>query len=202
MVRWCICGAPGSSRPTGRCNTIAAMQNPAVGADSISARGLVNTSSVTACAVPPSPRGRFLRDVEDAVPYESAIFHRSKIVTPQYAAVKGRRIAAALPRLDEQRTRQYLPLPREQKGCSFLRTGVVPRRGQTLCPLLGVFFCFVFLHGQENEGPSGKDIFLHEQKEMAHSWRAGQCPAPTRGMAKTGPLSVGFADSLRLRSQS
>ena len=67
---------------------------------------------------------------------------------------------AALPRSDEQRTRQYLPLPREQKGCSFLRTGEVPRRGQTLCPLLGVFFCFVFLHGQENEGLSGEDILL------------------------------------------
>ena len=84
-------------------------------------------------------------------PLRTTIFSRSKIVTPQYAAVKGRCIAAAAPRSDAHRTGQYLPLPREQKGCSFLRTGVVPRRGQTLCPLLGVFFCFVFLHGQENE---------------------------------------------------
>ena len=85
---------------------------------------------------------------------------------------------AALPRLDERRGRQYLPLPREQEGCSFVGTGVVPRRGQTLCPLLGVFFCFVFLHGQENEGLSGEDIFLRERKGMALLRRAGRVSGP------------------------
>ena len=74
---------------------------------------------------------------------------------------------AALPRLDERRGRQYLPLPREQEGCSFLRTGVVPRRGQTLCPLLGVFFCFVFLHGQENEGQHKKVLNLRREQAPA-----------------------------------
>ena len=81
-------------------------------------------------------------------PLRTTIFSCSKIVTPQYAAVKGRCIAAAAWQLDERRGRQYLPLPREQKSCSFLRTGVVPRRGQTLCPPFGVLFLLPLLFAQ------------------------------------------------------
>ncbi len=52
-------------------------------------------------------------------------------------------------------TRQSLPLPCEQKSCTLVGTGGF-QRGTNIVSPFGVFFCFVFLHEQENEGPPGE----------------------------------------------
>ena len=93
-------------------------------------------------------------------------------MTPQYAAP---RAAAAM---RQQKSPLRTAPGSKTRGCAIgsctlLGTGGFHKGDTTVVSPLGVFFCFVFLHKQENEGLSGEDSSAHEQKEMARSLCGG-----------------------------
>ena len=174
--------------PYGGCEQFVRRKTPFVGADSCLRPWIDKYLIRHGQGRATFPKGKVLEGRRGRRPLRTEIYHRSKIVTPQYAAVKGRRIAAALPRWDAHRTGQHLPPPARWRVVPSSARGRFQGGDKHCVPSLACSFASFSCTGKKMKASRIKIAVLTAGASFAKRGRNGRFSRsekpnrPTRGV--------------------